>query len=262
RRSLSNNGSLRRWRFGGAVEANAADVPIAIDFEPVRIALDGQHRFRHNDERGNTRLVSNMAGELETLTRYGAFGESVTTGGRTPEVGFASGSHLMTSAGEIVLLGARPLDPRSGRFLNPDPLWNPLNVYAYTFGNPIEFLDESGLHPGHSDGLDDHQAIELKRIERNAAVALTVTLAGAAIASRNPAAIAAAIGAAILAIQKQAELRTLEKFHEMSFPVVIDPVLAVPPSIGPFDIPDVGWFGGGFGEGIVTICDDPDIHPC
>jgi len=262
RRSLSANGNVRRWRFGGAVETNADDAPVAIDLGPVRIALDGQHRFRHGDERGNVRLVSNMSGQLETLTRYGAFGASSTLGGTAPDVGFANGAHLQTSAGELVLLGARPLDPSLGRFLSPDPLWNPLNLYAYTFGNPIEFLDESGLHPGHSGGLDDHQAIELKRIERNAAVALTVVFAGVAAVTKNPAAIGAAIAAAVVAIQKHLELRTLEKFHELSFPVVIDPVLAAPPSIGPFEIPDVGWFGGGFGEGSVTICDDPDINPC
>lgn len=265
RRSLSRNGALRRWRFGGAVETNAADVPVAIDHGPVHIALDGRHRFRHDDERGNTRLVSNMDGELETLTRYGAFGDSVTTGGTTPEVGFASGTHLTTSVGELVLLGARPLDTVSGRFLSPDPLWNPLNVYAYTFGNPIEFLDESGLHPGHSGGLDDHQAIELKRLERNAAIALTLTAVSYAIASKSPAAIAAAIAAAVTAIQKQLELQTLEKFHELEFPVTMDPTLGAPPGLVPANLPSVStWYLPIIrppGKGIVTICDDPDFCP-
>jgi RHS repeat-associated protein len=46
----------------------------------------------------------------------------------------------------LILLGERYYDPKSGRFLSPDPLGHPicLNLYAYANGDPINYFDLNG----------------------------------------------------------------------------------------------------------------------
>ena len=251
RRSLVAEGAERRWRFGGVVEADALDAPVAIDLGVVRIALDGAHRYRHPDTRGNTQIVSNAAGQLVSLTRYGAYGESLTSGLPNRDFGFARGTHLATRAGEFVLLGSRVLDPRGGRFLSPDPVWNPINDTAYTFGNPVDFWDRSGLHPGHTGGISDHREIELAQVARDNAAQIAVAAVATAAATKSPAAIGAAVAAVANLMAKQRELDVREKFHEMEFPVEVDPGLAEPP------MPEFDWPVGGIPT--VTICDTPAV---
>ena len=257
RRSLQANGVTRRWRFGGAVETNAAGVPVAIDLGEVRIALGGSHRFRHADARGNTQYATNMAGQIESVNVYSAYGERATLGAADTDFGFARGTHIATAGGEFVWLGARLLDPRSARFLAPDPIWNPFNAFSYTLGNPVDFWDETGLHPGHAGGSSDHKAIELAKIAVAQATAITVTLTALAKRVPNPGTIGAAIGAAIHLAAKQGELRTLEQFHEQDYQVSLPPELAGPPEgFGTIDLGgfiDFGCIGLGCnGTGVVT----------
>ena len=46
----------------------------------------------------------------------------------------------------LILMGARYYDPKTGRFISPDPLGHPLciNLYAYTDGDPINYSDLDG----------------------------------------------------------------------------------------------------------------------
>ena len=237
RRSLQANGVTRRWRFGGAVEANAADVPVVIDLGEVRIALSGSHRFRHADARGNTQYATNMAGQIESVNVYSAYGERGTIGAGDADFGFARGTHIATAGGEFVRLGARLLDPRSARFLSPDPVWNPFNAFSYTLGNPVDFWDETGLHPGHAGGSSDHKDIELQRTAVVQATAIAVTAAVVAKVAPNVGTIGAAIAAAANLAAEQANLHTLEQFHEQDYPVSLPPEVGAPPS---------EFFDGGF----------------
>lgn len=261
RRSLRANGVTTRWRFGGLVEANASDTPVAIDLGELRIALDGQHRFRHADARGNFHLRSSMAGQIERSVRFGAYGDVVALGANDAS-GFARGTHLATSAGPFIWVGERVLDPRSGRFLSPDPLWNPLNGFAYTAGNPVDFWDAGGLHPGHNGGLADHKAIELATITRSALFLLASNAVVLANLAPTPGTLAAAAAATISALAADATLDTLEKFHELEFDANLPPELGAPPTLQdplaglePFaDCVGLGCFG----NPRVQICDEVD----
>jgi RHS repeat-associated protein len=141
-------GITKRWRFGGLVETNVAGQPLAIDFGEVRIDLAGQHRFRHADLRGNPKHVTNAAGRLVRHNVYSAYGQSGALGPQADDVGFAGGTPIATSHAQYLLIGARLYSPMLARFLAPDPVWNPLNSYAYTLGNPVDFWDSSGFHAG------------------------------------------------------------------------------------------------------------------
>jgi len=153
RRSARTVGSVtKRWRFGGLVEANAAGQPVAIDFGEVRIDLAGQHRFRHADLRGNPKHVTSAAGRLVRHNVYSAYGQTGALGPQADDVGFAGGTPIAAALAQYVLIGARLYSPMLARFLAPDPVWNPLNTFAYTLGNPVDFWDSSGLHAGsHAD---------------------------------------------------------------------------------------------------------------
>jgi len=41
-------------------------------------------------------------------------------------------------------LGARVYDPKIGRFLSPDPVFDLVNQFTYTLGNPIRYWDPDG----------------------------------------------------------------------------------------------------------------------
>jgi RHS repeat-associated protein len=49
--------------------------------------------------------------------------------------------------GELMVLGERIYDPTVGRFLSPDPLFQIVNQFAYTLGNPVWFSDPNGTSP-------------------------------------------------------------------------------------------------------------------
>lgn len=144
--------TTKRWRFGGLVEANAAGQPIAIDLGEVRVDLAGNHLFRHADLRGNPQHVTNAAGRVVRNNVYSAYGPTGVFGSQSDDASFAGGTGISAGGVAYVVLGARLYAPMLARFLAPDPIWNPLNTFAYTLGNPVDFSDPSGLHAGsHHD---------------------------------------------------------------------------------------------------------------
>ena len=135
------------WSHGGLMELDGAGSPVAVDLGPVRIRLDGQHVYRHTDQRGNVAFESDANGVLRTRHVYGAFGRDHTVGdlADAPRT-FARGIELDVDPvlGPLQVVGARVYDPYAGRFLGPDPNRQLVNDFAYTLGNPIEFWDPTG----------------------------------------------------------------------------------------------------------------------
>lgn len=134
-------GTQIQWRFGGRMEASASGVPTTLDLGEVKLdLLNGEHRYRHLDHRGNIAFVTDALGEVVSLSRYAGFGRTGVVG-EASDRGFARGFELEG----FVLLGARLYEPATGRFLAPDPVFQLINSHAYTAGNPIDFWDPSGL---------------------------------------------------------------------------------------------------------------------
>ena len=141
------DGQTVRWTHGGLLECDASGQPVAADLGPVRIALDGNHLYRHSDLRGNVFMETDAAGLIVQRAEFGAYGEGVRSGPSLDrEHGFARGLVLPadTVLGSLQIVGARVYDPLAGRFLSPDPVAQWVNAYAYTQGNPLEFWDPSG----------------------------------------------------------------------------------------------------------------------
>jgi RHS repeat-associated protein len=141
-RAARVGGVAARFGFGGRVQQDAAGAPLALDLGEVRIGFGGAHRYRHLDFRGNVKFVSDDAGEVVAHYRYAPFGLDAVFGADDDGVRFVARAEF----GELMLLGARVYDPAAARFLSPDPLFQVVNQFAYTLGNPVWFADPDGTN--------------------------------------------------------------------------------------------------------------------
>lgn len=101
------------------------------------------------------RRVTDETGAITQELEYRAYGGVVEDTGLPGDVGslwekFGAGDHL--EAFGVVHMGARLYDPRTGRFLQRDPLIIPrsttmMNPYAFAWNDPINFADPTGLDP-------------------------------------------------------------------------------------------------------------------
>jgi len=138
-REAEVGGVSARFAFGGRVQADAHG-PLAIDLGEALIGLGGVHRYRHLDFRGNVKFVSDDTGQVVAHYRYAPFGLDAVFGADDDPVRFVARPEL----GELMLLGERVYDPAVGRFLSPDPVFQIVNQFAYTLGNPVWFSDPDG----------------------------------------------------------------------------------------------------------------------
>ncbi|MDQ4504321.1 RHS repeat-associated core domain-containing protein [Sinomonas sp. ASV322] len=98
------------------------------------------------DALGSVRGVTDPTGALVLGYSYNPYGDarSSTASGKNPPqnpLQFA-GSYLTTP---LYRMGARDYSPVDGRFLIPDPAGVPGRGYTYAAGNPLAFIDPSGL---------------------------------------------------------------------------------------------------------------------
>ncbi|MBU1218204.1 hypothetical protein KKF97_00200, partial [Myxococcota bacterium] len=120
-------------------------------------------RWMHPDHLGTASLISNDAGDAESITIYLPYGavleEKSETGFRDP-YGF-TGKELEVDLG-IMYFGARWYNPQLGRWLSPDPLYlvttaknaeKDQNIYHYAGNNPWKFVDPDGTKNELTEGL-------------------------------------------------------------------------------------------------------------
>jgi RHS repeat-associated protein len=183
--------------FGGRVERDPATGAVtAIDLGAVSIQLGSDGRtYRHRDFRGNVSFVSDDSGVVVTHYRYSPYGLDAVFGSGDDPIRFAGG----TDAGDLVILGARIYDPSVGRFLSPDPVFQTLNQYAYTFGNPVFYWDPDGMNPSLAQ-LEQAYADAVEDV-RVAMATLALALAGAVVMTTagGPTGAAVSGGAFVLA---------------------------------------------------------------
>jgi len=110
------------------------------------IRAEGTYRVL-SDHRGSPRVIVHTAtGAVAQTTGYDEFGNilSASAEGFQP-LGFAGG--LYDSATRFIRFGARDYDSETGRFVSKDPLGfggTSANLYAYTFNDPVNFIDPDG----------------------------------------------------------------------------------------------------------------------
>ena len=104
-------------------------------------------RYLHVDARGSVRLETDAAGAAAERADYLAWGEA---DGGTASGGLGFAGEWRVPGTDLYYLRARFYDPRSGRFITPDPapadLQDPrtLNPYLYSRGDPVNLRDPTG----------------------------------------------------------------------------------------------------------------------
>jgi RHS repeat-associated protein len=117
-------------------------------------AVDNSRTFYHFDEMGNTLFLSDASGNPTAVYAYLPYGEKQVDGNPGENLFTFQGAWSVVSEAEsnLYIMGVRPYDAASGRFLSRDqafPNLNPqaLNPYAYAAGNPLRYFDPLGMAP-------------------------------------------------------------------------------------------------------------------
>ena len=129
------------------------------------VGEDGEAVYYHYDNVGSTIALSNDAGVAIERMEYEPYGTLVH---RAREAGYEGALHdtaylfagfygYQTDSSGLVYLRERYYNPLTRRFINPDPAREGWNWYAYAGGDPMGFVDPSGL--GTESVLDAVQTV-------------------------------------------------------------------------------------------------------
>jgi len=117
-------------------------------------ASDNSRTFYHFDEMGNTLFLSDGSGNPTAVYAYLPYGEKQVDGNPGENLFTFQGAWSVLTEPEdnLYIMGVRPYDATSGRFLSRDeafPNLNPqaLNPYAFAAGNPLRYFDPLGMSP-------------------------------------------------------------------------------------------------------------------
>lgn len=118
-----------------------------------RISATGTYQAYHYDPRGSTLKLTDSTGTVTDGYRYGPYGELVSTAGGTVNPFRYNGRDgVMTELNGLYYMRARFYLPEARRFMNRDKLLGrvkqtlTLNRFVYVNGNPIGFIDPSGMY--------------------------------------------------------------------------------------------------------------------
>ncbi len=139
--SATTSGQETHWKYGGEITEDELGANQKLDLGWVVCRLDDfSHEYRLSDFRGNSKLLISDAAEVIVHRHYAGYGQVAVDGNDESSIGFANGAHV----GELVVIGKRVYDPAARRFLSRDPIFQVINQYSYTFGNPVRFWDPGG----------------------------------------------------------------------------------------------------------------------
>ncbi len=123
---------------------------VGID-EPLAETRSGLNSYYEQDGLGSVTSLSNSAGSLANTYVFDTFGNLTSSGGTLVNAFQYTGRDYDSETG-LRYYRARYYDPVVGRFLNEDPLQFNAgnNFFEYSYNNPVNFRDPSGLQPAPS----------------------------------------------------------------------------------------------------------------
>ena len=159
---ITDDGAKRRIIYAGAAPIMETDgsgeVTSYFIFAPgICLVVEKDGTLKHillSDFRKNVVCVLDGSGALVSNRLYSPYGAVLAQTGSWPvPFGFLGESGLYTLSSGLVLTRTRAYDPVLARFLTPDPARpNPmqlasLNRYIYSYDDPVNLVDTSGLSP-------------------------------------------------------------------------------------------------------------------
>lgn len=136
----------KRWLHGQNIDEPVAYEAYGADATPGA----GTAYSLHADRQGSVIAVTDQAtGTLVARYRFDAFGQrEEVLATVAQDIGFTGREYDAESG--LYHFRARAYDPAAGRFIQSDPLGfaaGDLNLYAYTWNDPANWTDPSGLSP-------------------------------------------------------------------------------------------------------------------
>lgn len=117
-----------------------------LDEPLIQITAGGSVSYFHNDLSGSIVGITDSSGSVLNRYKYSPYGESAILSGTT--FGF-QGQRYDSETG-LYYMKLRYFDPKTGRFLQPDPVGflGGLNFYSFGSNSPTNYSDSFGLSDG------------------------------------------------------------------------------------------------------------------
>jgi RHS repeat-associated protein len=117
-------------------------------YQITQTATATNTRSYHYDSRGSTIALTDDNGNVTDRIEYSAYGSTTYRAGNTDTPFLFNGRYgVMTDPNGLLYMRNRFYSPYLCRFVNPDPTGfsSGMNFFAYANGNPVSYLDPSGL---------------------------------------------------------------------------------------------------------------------
>ena len=101
--------------------------------------------YHHTDHLGTTEVVTDESGVVVWEAGYEAFGSVLNERGDSTFTPSYTGKFFDKASG-LYYFNARWYDSNLGRFTASDPIRDGVNWWNYCNGNPITFVDPTGLY--------------------------------------------------------------------------------------------------------------------
>jgi RHS repeat-associated protein len=136
---------------------------------------EGSNRYYIlTDQLGSPRVITDDSGVVLREIEYDSFGNIVNDSNSEHALPFGFAGGLVDQHTGLVRFGFRDYDPETGRWTARDPIGfagGDTNLYGYVLGDPVNFIDTSGLvveicsQPAFGWAPIDHQWIKTDTVE-------------------------------------------------------------------------------------------------
>ena len=132
------------------------------------------YKLYHYDYRGSTTAITNINGTVTDIIYYDPYGNVVKRSGTNETPFLYVGQYgVETDINGLYYMRARYYNPTIQRFINVDPIRDGYNWYGYVGGNPVLFLDYTGLDLvlenyilRYADGVNNVRYVSQKEIDQ------------------------------------------------------------------------------------------------
>ena len=115
---------------------------------PFAMTYNGNKYYLHYDQVGTLKAVSQEDGTIVKTIEYDTFGNVLLDSNLTFKVPFGIAGGLYDTDTKLTRFGYRDYDAYTGKWTAKDPIGfngGDTNLYGYVLGDPVNFVDPSGL---------------------------------------------------------------------------------------------------------------------